>query len=78
MRSVVESLESFRKKPTPPPVSRGPADAVAPTGLGETEGALLYFKDEAYSLLVHRRLVPVHRALLVAEPWLIGTCQPSV
>ena len=78
VRAVVESLESLREEPCPPLVSGGPADAVAPTGLGETEGALLNFEDETYSLLVHGRLVPVHRALLVAEPWLIGTCQPSV
>ena len=58
----------LREKPCPPRVSRSPADAVASTGLGETERALLHFEDEAYSLLVHGRLVPVHRALLVAEP----------
>ena len=68
VRSVMEPLESLREKPCPPRVSRGPADAVASTGLGETERALLHFEDEAYSLLVHGRLVPVHRALLVAEP----------
>ena len=59
-------------------IYRGVTDAVAPTGLGEAERALLHFEHEAYSLFVHGRLVPVHRALLVAEPWLIGTCQPSV
>ena len=48
MRSVVESLEAFGEEPCPPLVSRGPADAVAPTGLDETEGALLNFEDEAW------------------------------
>ena len=68
MRSVMESLDSLREKAIPPRVSRGPADAVASTGLGETERALLYFEDEAYSLFVHSRLVPLHRALLGSEP----------
>ena len=43
VRSVMEPLESLREKPCPPRVSRGPADAVASTGLGETERALLHF-----------------------------------
>ena len=74
----METLYALHEKAFLPRVSCGPADAVAPTGLGEAECPLLNFEDEAYSLLVHGRLVPVHRALLVAEPWLIGTCQPSV
>ncbi len=61
-------MPTFGEKAIPPRVSRGSADAVASTGLCETECALLNFEDEAYPLLVHGRLVPVHRALLVAEP----------